>query len=545
MKRGRRKFIKKVALAVGGLPLLGKGLGSCAASDKTTASFTGKLMGPSMKAGHLLRQGISLTPTSSSETDVVVVGGGVSGLSAARWLQQKGLQDFRLLELEEEVGGNAAASQYEHTACPWGAHYLPIPDPSLQELMDFLQEAGVVTGFNDAGLPVYNEEHLCFDPKERLFRDGFWQQGLLPRWGLSEEELQQVNRFGEQINSFSQQRGSDGRWAFALPVDTSSADETFRSLDRLSMKQWLEEEGYTSHSLLWYIDYCCRDDYATSLENTSAWAGLHYFASRRGEAANSDSDRVLTWPEGNFWLAKQLRKPLDKHIQAGSLVYSISKEGDRIAVEYLDLATNTPKRILARRCIMATPQYVNEKLLAKLPETQQRNTTAFTYAPWLVANLTLSTPPAGHGAPLSWDNVLFGSKSLGYVLANHQQLEIVHPKPVITYYYPMADDDPATARAILYRQSYEELTQSTLLELEKAHSALRHQVENIDIWRWGHGMVRPVPGFVWGSERQNAKKPLAGKLFFAHSDLGSISVFEEAFYGGIRAAHEALDAIVV
>lgn len=193
---------------------------------------------------------------------------------------------------------------------------------------------------------------------------------------------------------------------------------------------------------------------------------------------------------------------------------------------------------------MATPQYVNEKLLVKLPEAQQRNTTAFTYAPWLVANITLNEAPGGHGAALSWDNVIFGSKSLGYVLANHQQLEILHHKPVITFYNPLADEDPAIARGKLYRQTYEEMAESALLELEKAHPGLRHQVAHMDLWRWGHGMIRPVPGFVWGSERQNAQKPLANQLFFAHSDLGSISVFEEAFYGGIRAAREALNSIV-
>lgn len=545
MKRDRREFIKKISLAIGGLPLLGPGLESCTTPARIAAPYTGKLIGPSMKAGHLLRQGVNMLPTSTSETEVVIVGGGISGLSAGRWLKKNGVQQFQLLELENEVGGNASASEYEHTSCPWGAHYLPLPDPSLTEMMEFLQESGVVTSINEEGTPTYKEEYLCFDPKERLFRDGYWQQGLIPRWGLSEEELKETDRFINQMAALNKQKGSDGRWAFALPVDTSSADETFRSLDRLSMKQWLQEQGYTSPSLLWYINYCCRDDFGTNLENTSAWAGIHYFASRRGGAANSDPDRVLTWPEGNFWLAKQLRRPIDSHIQSGTLVYNIHHEGDQIAVDYLDLASNIARRILTRRCIMSTPQYVNERLLSKLPQTQHRSTAPFSYAPWLVANITLKEAPGGHGAPLSWDNVLFGSQSLGYVLANHQQLEIIHQKPVITYYHPLTEEEPSTARGRLYRQTYEELTEAILLELEKAHPGLRHKVESMDVWRWGHGMICPVPGFVWGKERQEAQKPLAGQIFFSHSDLGSISVFEEAFYGGIRAACEAIKTLTV
>ena len=46
---------------------------------------------------------------------------------------------------------------------------------------------------------------------------------------------------------------------------------------------------------------------------------------------------------------------------------------------------------------------------------------AFDYAPWLVANLTLDEAPRDrHGAPLAWDNVLYDSAALGYVVATHQ-----------------------------------------------------------------------------------------------------------------------------
>ena len=42
--------------------------------------------------------------------DVVIVGGGVAGLSAARKLKQAGV-DFVLLELEPEVGGTAVSGE--------------------------------------------------------------------------------------------------------------------------------------------------------------------------------------------------------------------------------------------------------------------------------------------------------------------------------------------------------------------------------------------------------------------------------------------------
>lgn len=36
---------------------------------------------------------------------------------------------------------------------------------------------------------------------------------------------------------------------------------------------------------------------AFHLKETSAWAGIHYFASRNGRGANTESQDVITWPE--------------------------------------------------------------------------------------------------------------------------------------------------------------------------------------------------------------------------------------------------------
>jgi hypothetical protein len=59
--------------------------------------------------------------------------------------------------------------------------------------------------------------------------------------------------------------------------------------------------------------------------------------------------------------------------------------------------------------------------------------------------------------------------------------------------------------------------------------------------RWGHAMIRPKPGFIWGGARQAAAKPYRN-IHFAHSDLSGIPLFEEAFDNGLRAAEELLAA---
>ena len=64
-------------------------------------------------------------------------------------------------------------------------------------------------------------------------------------------------------------------------------------------------------------------------------------------------------------------------------------------------------------------------------------------------------------------------------------------------------------------------------------------IERIDVWRWGHAMASPVPGFLDDPARIAAAQ---GKppVWFAHSDISGLSLFEEAHYRGVVAAEGVL-----
>ena len=59
----------------------------------------------------------------------------------------------------------------------------------------------------------------------------------------------------------------------------------------------------------------------------------------------------------------------------------------------------------------------------------------FEYGAWMVANLTLKSRPKSKGFPFAWDNVLYDSPSLGYVVATHQRCAD-HGPTVLTYPQP-------------------------------------------------------------------------------------------------------------
>jgi hypothetical protein len=79
-----------------------------------------------------------------------------------------------------------------------------------------------------------------------------------------------------------------------------------------------------------------------------------------------------------------------------------------------------------------------------------------------------------------------------------------------------------------------------LADLRPAHPDLESLVERLDVWRWGHAMVRPTPGLLRGGALEAARGPL-GRLHFAHTDLSGMALFEEAQAWGVRAADAVLE----
>jgi hypothetical protein len=134
--------------------------------------------------------------------------------------------------------------------------------------------------------------------------------------------------------------------------------------------------------------------------------------------------------------------------------------------------------------------------------------------------------------------VIYESPSLGYVTATHQK-EIDYGPTILTYYYPMCEDP--NGRTTLLNYDWNQLAEVCLTDLSRAHSDIRELTTRLDVMRWGHAMISPRTGFIWSGERQKAVKPYRN-IHFAHTDLGGVALFEEAFYHGLRAAAEVLTA---
>jgi protoporphyrinogen oxidase len=515
----------------------------------------GSFVGTSHEAGHKLRDGFRPEPTDDawSTTDVVIVGGGIAGLSAARKLKQAGV-DFVLLELESEVGGTAVSGESKVIAYPWAAHYLPVPLPHNTELINLLDEMELLEGRTDDGTPIVAEQFLCRDPQERLFIDGQWQEGLFPWDQATDDDIAQLEAFQTEIDRWVAWRDTDGKRAFSIPVAECSNDAEVLALDQESMAQWMADRGLDSKHLRWYVDYACRDDYGLSIDQASAWAGIFYFAARVSKPGQ-ESQSFITWPEGNGRLVAHLREFVADHILTGHAVSQVfpaanddadASKSELARVVAFRNSTDAQPEVRgwkARHVIFAAPPFLTPHLISGYRESGPASIKDFEFGSWLVANLHLDDRPPDNGLVMSWDNVIYESPSLGYVTATHQR-GLDRGPTVLTYYYPLCDASPNVARERLLSLSWEEWADVVLSDLERVHPEIRNLTQRLDIMRWGHAMIRPTPGFISGPARLECSRPF-GNVHFAHSALSGIPLFEEAFYHGNKAASEILESLNV
>jgi putative NAD(P)-binding protein len=495
LKASRRQFLQSGSAALIGLSIKG---------DRAIA---GSFVNDSFQLGHQLRDPAQfLAPKQVEKRSVVIVGGGIAGLSAAWRLHKKGFTDFVLLEMNDQPGGNSRWGENEITAYPWAAHYVPVPGPKAIYVRELFEELGVLKDSR------WEERYLCFSPQERLFLYGRWQDGIEPAIGLTTADREQFRRLEDHIHGFR----ATGK--FTVPMEVGFSDST-SDLDRVSFAEWLRAQGMNSRILNWYLNYCCRDDYGATTANTSAWAGIQYFASREPEEKGP-----LTWPEGNGWIVRRLMERIGSFVRPNRMVHKISQTNKGASVFSSDIEYR------AEFVIFAAPTFLGPYLIEGMASLRD-----FDYSPWLTANITLERLPASYGTDPTWDSVFMDSPTLGYVDATHQSLRTHIDRTVWTFYWALAEGTPAHNRQLLLGKDWNYWKEAILHDLERVHADIRQCVSRIDIMRIGHAMARPKIGAIFSAERRTLTKP-HGRILFANSDLSGFSIFEEAQYRGVTAA---------
>tara|TARA_B110001454_G_scaffold28073_1_gene27471 strand:+ start:73815 stop:75443 length:1629 start_codon:yes stop_codon:yes gene_type:complete len=539
MKTDRREFLKygliTSTIFYGGI----FGVKQFKKYRKHTINYTGQWVNQSDR-GHQLRDAFKQTTTSSLEIPTLIVGGGMTGLLTGYYLKQAGFNNFKILEMNSNAGGNSAYGQNEVSKFPWGAHYIPLPNTENKQLLEFFKDMGLASNKSPGGGLEFNEEYLCQDPQERLFIKGEWQESILPMKGIMKGDEDQLKRFHDLVYDYKFKKGNDGKYAFTIPLMESSQDPQFLKLDQISFADFLKDQGFTSEVVTWYMNYCTLDDYGMGIDTASAWSGLHYFCSRRPNG-QYDDHQIMTWPEGNGWVLQKLTEYLKDHIQTNCAVMKIRPEGDGVIKSHVfNFETKELAECKSKYLIFSSPQFLAPYLFEdgkNLP-----NVTSDDYYSWLIANVTVKLKPEEF-QNLHWDNVRYQSSSLGYIHARHQELRgSFDGTTVLTLYWPLYDKN-LTATEIRKKVSelgWKQWAPRVESELEAMHPGISSLIQSMDIKIYGHAMIGPRVGRIKSVFTQSWKSQAKHGIYFAHTDNSGMSLFEEAHYWGHRVAQEIL-----
>ncbi|MBI4446825.1 MAG: FAD-dependent oxidoreductase [Acidobacteria bacterium] len=492
----RRRFIRTVILgSAGSFCPIAQPVHASFNSNQNLARYRTEQLSEDFSVCHQVRSGRRWPiPAAGRACDVVVVGGGPSGLVAAYRLRDR---DIVLLEKESEVGGNARADYWD--AMPYAAvshaFYSVSPAAPL---------------YSELGLqPV----PLTFDPVtivgDQVIRGDLFENGL-----------------GRFFTAAAERRLREARTElFALDVEGSK-----ERLDQLSFSEVLRPYGsevkeFFDDLLAWFAAGC---------DELSGYAGILLARGQMGAGfgplypEGSSKGGVFTFPGGLSHAALALKQKIEAagsgRVITGVTVYHVQNEADGVLVAYLQ--HGQPTTIRAKTVIMAAPKFIARHIVSGLPRDQQQAMGSMRYAPYL-------------GGAVCVDEIISGNLRTARILrgpiASLRDNSIQPGKQMFRIEIPLK----ASKRSQLLSDIFmKRLSADIVTYFDHLFPGSARKISEVRIWRRGHNWYIPVPRMI--TQFQATASRNAGRIFFACADsIGPISDFGWAMLAADRAVAEA------
>jgi phytoene dehydrogenase-like protein len=267
----RRDFIKFVVAGAvtAGCPI---DLSLVAQTGDAQKSHGADVDGEDNRICHQVRDGKVFTrPPVSARHDVVIVGGGVSGLTAAYRLRHR---DFLLLEKEPHWGGNAYGMEYEGSIYATGSAFLTKDEHAYA----FSKEIGLEP------LPVDNSD-------ASIIRGEL----VLDTWGDGLNKLPYPAPVRESFKKFKKEM---------LAIDVEKGGKEF--LDK-PFSDFVK--GYPEELKQWWDNFG-PSNWGAASEDTAASVAIFALQDMAEESAKDDR---YTWPGGLGAITKKLAEILQPH----------------------------------------------------------------------------------------------------------------------------------------------------------------------------------------------------------------------------------------
>jgi len=433
-------------------------------------------------------------PPASARHDVVIVGGGVSGLTVAYRLQHR---DFLLLEKEPHWGGNAYAMEYEGSTYATGAAFLTKDEHAYP----FSKEIGLEP------LPINSS-------------DGTIVKGelILDTWGEGLDKLPYREYVRESFKKFKKEM---------MTIDVS---KRAAELDSTPLSDFLK--GYPIELKQWWDNYGPSKWGATREDSASALA----IGTLQEMVEETRADNRYTWPGGLGAVTKKLAEILNaKHkdrMLTGATTVAVVSEKEEVQVTYME--NGELKTVAAKAVIMATPKFITRRIVEGLPEKQDEAMHQIRYIPYPVVNLIFNKTVFNHG----YDTWCPGNAFTDFIVADW----VLRKQPgyetkfnVLTCYTPMKEEDRGY---LLNEIGARKIADDVLSDFRKLLPGLNADPIEVHIYRRGHPMYMSTPR-LYTQIQPLARQPM-DRVFFANTDSqGPESTTNEAIVAAHRAVKEA------
>ncbi len=493
MSANRREFIRFV---VAGAVTAGCPLDLSLVSAQNTESHGGATVdGESNRICHEVRDGkIFSRPPASAKHDVVIVGGGVSGLTAAHQLQHR---NALLLEKEPHWGGNAYLMEYDGSTYATGAAFLEAKSEAFQ----FSKEIGLEP------LPVNCPDGSIINGK---FVPDTWGEGLgkLPYPPFVVESFKKFRK--EMMAIDLDKRGEE---LFTVPFSS------FMGVYAAEVKQWWDTFGPSN--------------WGSTSDDTPASMGIEAL---QYNVISSREDNRYTFPGGLGAITKKLAEILQPvygaRMQTGATIVAVVPGKEEVQVTYM-LGAEL-KTVSAKAVIMATPKFITRRIVEDIPEKQSNAMKAIRYAPYCVVNLIFNGPVFNRG----YDNWCPGNTFTDFIVADW----VIRKKPgykqkynILSCYTPLRETDRPR---LLTDDGAKELAADVLRDFQKLTPETSINPIEVHIYRRGHPMYMSTPG-LYTQIQPIVRQPM-DRVFFANTDSeGPESTTNEAIKAARRAVHQA------
>jgi spermidine dehydrogenase len=429
-------------------------------------------------------------PAISAHHDVVIVGGGVSGLSAAYFLRDR---DFLLLEKEPHWGGNAYLEEYQGQAFAAGSAFDEKDSPSEQ----LSREIGLIQ------LPINSPDPSIIAGK---WVPDTWREGL--------EQLPYSDSVRESFKKFRAE------------IKALNPEKNVRQLDSVPFSNYLK--GYAPEIKQWWDAYGLSNWGAIS-DDTSALVGAGDM-----QDLTADEDVRRTLPGGNGALARQLATTLEPKYGAQMIgdATIVSVDPQKAGVNITFVQAGQLRTVAAKYVIMATPKFITARLVTSLPDAQHEAMMSFRYCPYAVINMIFDKPVYNR----AYDTWCPGNAFTDFIVADWvlQKQAGYQPKNnILTFYTPISELHRDRLLTVDGCQRIAEHVLQDFQKLQPEFSAA--EPIEVHMYRRGHPMFLPTPG-IFTKVIPVGNQPF-GRIAFANTDsVGPVSEVG----GAVEAAHHAV-----